>query len=520
MKVKSVFYMATLLFAAALTGCSSDDFVDGNVDLGGTLQGPIRFTTTIGSKDESTRALKDAWDEEIGDYIYAYWSDGSKGVPADEVAIIADNKKVGTATVTRLLSNGAAIVSGTIDGVQLGENVKLLYPAAAAEVLTENGEIPASYYSKGPRLHRYTEGQDGTLEDIANKYAVAFSEEGPLTMATYDGEQVASLPKRVSFTNENAICKFRFKINPDDANEPYLMIRKFIITDEEGEIYNYVGFDEPQEAVYIAMQPKEGSPRFKYRIAVDGEDDFYCGTATANLEAGVFYDLNYLKLGRYMHDDWIDMGDAIGKWGPMNVGAFWQGEPGGHFAWGETEANKSEVYNWENYKWCSDPRLDYLTMSKYNRSDRNYEIDFEDDAARVNWGKYGTPWRIPTVAEWNAIATDDGTNVTLKWLDKDDPENPYGVNGKLITSVSTGKSMFLAVYGTNLGTPGLTAPESTGYYWTREMSIKYEYDKKSASDAIDFECYDGGYRMNDFYRYGGFTIRAVLDDTDGDLIGN
>ncbi|MDY6248666.1 MAG: hypothetical protein SPL55_04445 [Prevotella sp.] len=84
--------------------------------------------------------------------------------------------------------------------------------------------------------------------------------------------------------------------------------------------------------------------------------------------------------------DYVDLGLPSGTlWATHNVGATKPEEVGDFFAWGETEPK--DVYNYENYKYG---RYYY---TKYNLVDNKAELDFEDDAAYVNWGKQ---WRMPT----------------------------------------------------------------------------------------------------------------------------
>ncbi len=92
---------------------------------------------------------------------------------------------------------------------------------------------------------------------------------------------------------------------------------------------------------------------------------------------------------------WVDLGLPSGtKWATMNVGANSPEESGDFFAWGETSMKND--YGWENQKYWIDDSVKfskYVTNSQYGNKDGKKELDLEDDAAYVNWGK---GWRMPS----------------------------------------------------------------------------------------------------------------------------
>ena len=126
-------------------------------------------------------------------------------------------------------------------------------------------------------------------------------------------------------------------------------------------------------------------------------------------------------IGVENNHEYVDLGLSV-KWATCNVGATRAEEYGDYFAWGETQAKST--YNWSTYKWSND----YITRSKYNTKmgygtiDNKTQLDFSDDAARVNWGGN---WRMPTDVEitelyeqctWTEIALNGvkGYKVTSK----------------------------------------------------------------------------------------------------------
>ena len=98
--------------------------------------------------------------------------------------------------------------------------------------------------------------------------------------------------------------------------------------------------------------------------------------------------------------DAVDLGLSV-KWANRNLGAERIENPGGYYAWGETETKS--VYSWETYKfgngtahslkkYCSDPG--------YGNTDGRFLLEPEDDAAHVI---LGGAWRIPTPNEWQEL---------------------------------------------------------------------------------------------------------------------
>ncbi|MBO4565641.1 MAG: Ig-like domain-containing protein [Bacteroidales bacterium] len=110
----------------------------------------------------------------------------------------------------------------------------------------------------------------------------------------------------------------------------------------------------------------------------------------------------------------VDLGLPSGvKWANMNVGATSPEDPGDYFAWGETEpyylpghALDNPCTDWkpgkrgyqdESYKWITSEYGGEYT--KYCRADKAMSFsvfNYEDDAARANWGG---EWRTPTYVE-------------------------------------------------------------------------------------------------------------------------
>ena len=95
----------------------------------------------------------------------------------------------------------------------------------------------------------------------------------------------------------------------------------------------------------------------------------------------------------------VDLGLPSGTlWANMDLGATSEKGYGYMFAWGETTP-KSELseFSKDNYKFTVQG-----SYSRYNNVDNKTELDPEDDAAYVNWGK---EWRMPTMEQMEELCT-------------------------------------------------------------------------------------------------------------------
>ena len=182
------------------------------------------------------------------------------------------------------------------------------------------------------------------------------------------------------------------------------------------------------------------------------------------------------------HPHQIGMGTA-GIWSCCNVGASAPWGYGGYYAWGET-AEKS-VYSWKTYQYGyynNDEDYSHLVNIGSDISGTSY------DAARANWG---TPWRMPTSAECEALV-----NCTSEWTALND------VNGRKFTG-SNGNSIFLP---------------AAGYRWDGELydagdwggSWSSTLDESRPYGARYFLFYSGNTYWFDWgYRYHGLAVRPV-----------
>ena len=176
----------------------------------------------------------------------------------------------------------------------------------------------------------------------------------------------------------------------------------------------------------------------------------------------------------------VDLGLPSGTlWANMNVGAFSEEAPGNSYAWGETEVKTT--YSWSTYKWCNGA---YNKMTKYNSSDKLWELEPEDDAAYVNWGKQ---WCMPSSAQFEELINHCSWNWTMQ----------NGVNGYKVVGPN-GNSIFMP-----------TTTGSYGYYWSRTF---YNTSEPYIACGLSFSSGDIP-RSNSYSncrnRYYGQSVRPV-----------
>ncbi len=223
-------------------------------------------------------------------------------------------------------------------------------------------------------------------------------------------------------------------------------------------------------------------------------------TATANDGSGVCgtYEILITVPDDNGHD-YVDLGLPSGlKWATCNIGATKPEEYGDYFAWGETtgyNSGKTTTFSWSNYKYCNG---DYNKLTKYcdnstygnnGFTDTKTTLDLADDAARANWGG---SWRMPTQEECKELIN----NCTTTWT----TEN--GVYGRLFTSKTNGKTLFLPAAGLRSGS-SLVDAGSFGYYWSSSLISGYPYIART----LDF--YSTNVTTYNNTRYYGQSVRAV-----------
>ena len=171
----------------------------------------------------------------------------------------------------------------------------------------------------------------------------------------------------------------------------------------------------------------------------------------------------------------VDLGLPSGaKWANLNLGANYTAGAGARYAWGETSTK--ETYTQSNYRFGSNA----LSPTKYT-NDTIQILENADDAAYVNWGNR---WHIPSKDEWRELKNYCNYSRVTRG----------GVEGMLVTSRSTGNSIFIPL----------------AEYWTNTLDYAPAYGsyQNQYATTCEFSYYTQFGEYSE-YRYNGLYIRPV-----------
>ena len=230
------------------------------------------------------------------------------------------------------------------------------------------------------------------------------------------------------------------------------------------------------------------SGAFTYNLINLSESTTYHYTACAKVYDRIIYgevkEFNTLGLP----EGAVDMGLSV-AWASYNIGATKPEEYGDYYSWGEIETK--DKYTEENYKWGGTTSLTkYNTKRDYGSVDNKKVLDPEDDVARVKWGNR---WRIPTASEIQELYEN------CKWTDA----TIGGVAGIMATSKINGNTLFFPYAGEMAGSSARSYG-STGNYWSANIN------QSSPFRALRLFVYHGA-TYNDYFRYYGYSVRAVTE---------
>ncbi len=196
--------------------------------------------------------------------------------------------------------------------------------------------------------------------------------------------------------------------------------------------------------------------------------------------------------------EYVDLGLPSGTlWATCNIGADSPEEYGDYFAWAETTSKST--FSWTTYRYNA-TNQHYMSKycTNYNLGPNGFtdyltELEPEDDAAYVNWGR---KWRIPTKTQFSELINSNYTTTT--WTTQN------GVYGRLITSKSNGNSLFLPAAGAR-GDSSLGSAGSDGYYWSRMLYAN------SPQSAYGLSFNSANVKLNHDGRYYGKSVRPVRE---------
>ena len=162
--------------------------------------------------------------------------------------------------------------------------------------------------------------------------------------------------------------------------------------------------------------------------------------------------------------EWVDLELESGTlWATTNVGAEKPEDYGDYFAWGETQSKKD--YSQSTYMFYNENMYyqltKYCTNSSFGIVDNKKELEPEDDAATINWGK---DWQMPSAAQLEELFNGDNTTTEFTTMN--------GIAGTKITSKRNNKSIFLPAAGHYEG----QSPKekgSEGAYWSKTLDTNY-----------------------------------------------
>ena len=215
----------------------------------------------------------------------------------------------------------------------------------------------------------------------------------------------------------------------------------------------------------------------------------------------------------YNGHEYVDLGlPSKLKWATCNIGAENPEDYGDYFAWAETEPyyesisydgtatwkeDRQHGYSWESYNWVKKsfesweykPETPNKCITKYTIDDKQYyslwyltymgdggtehqfngdgvsnlgdpAYDYEDDAARVNWGG---DWRIPLPEDFQELI--DNTNNC--WTNN--YKGTYKTGYVFTSKTDATKSIFLPAATFYSGTD-FVGGESSGNYWSSSLT--------------------------------------------------
>ena len=448
--MKKVFGIAALLLALAACNKIETEITPAGQSSAGK---GITITATLAPKTADTKAVADNGDNKIT----VTWAQN------EHIAILYEvggTKYMADASIKSVDAGGSATIEFTVvDGTPDNTACTLVYPLAAAKddhtdvkdaatlLAAQDGTLSADLDVRvgAGSIQTSTPGLDVTTQPAAQFAIFKF------TVKNYDGSAaISTKPLTVTIGTQDYV------ITPATATD-VLYAALPAVSDEK------VSFD-----------------------AKDGSDKTYtCANLSVSFEAGKYYQTT-LKMREYVDLGIVVEGKKI-KWATCNVGGIHPQDYGDYFAWGATVPFYAEGHSQDNpcndwisgktgYNWTSYPFMlfgqsNWSYIKKYTVADDRTSgiwyggggnfigdnktvLDFEDDAARANWGG---SWRMPTYAEMEELLA-----LSREWVTYE------GVGGYRFTG-SNGKTLFLPAAG-HRDNVYLDFAGIFGLYWSSSLS--------------------------------------------------
>ena len=234
-----------------------------------------------------------------------------------------------------------------------------------------------------------------------------------------------------------------------------------------------------------------------------GTCTIYCRATDGS---GVYAECQVTVTGGTSDHEYVDLGLPSGTlWATCNIGANSPEDYGDYFAWGETETKS--FYSWGTYKWMESGQSSFEYINKYTFEDDQTsgtwyygtrfvgdgitELEPGDDAATSCWG---SDWRMPSKDQFDELM--DERYITTTWTKQN------GVAGRIFTSKSNGKSIFLPAAGQYYDST-FAYESNYGWYWSRSLDSDY------TDYGLSLFFYSGTIDADGANRCLGMSIRPV-----------
>ena len=274
MKTFKLFSMAAI--ALMMGACSSDDNVLEQQPA--QQQGKIPFSATISGANVTRTVIEEGTGSDAGKLVVAW-----KG---DEVIALVHNGKKEVVTVSKVNTDGSAVITGSIDAAGTdGEAVVLVYPAAAVKSVTSGTTfVPntdAAFLAPGL-------AQDGTLAYIGTNHLDG--REGSGTLKISGGK--ATLSANVDMVSKAAIWELNLTTDGTTPIAAKTVTLKVGTQPVAGGAYA-----SGKSKYYLCVVPKTLTalytltPTAAFTIeASDGTNTYtYTKTSALSLSTGTFY---------------------------------------------------------------------------------------------------------------------------------------------------------------------------------------------------------------------------------------
>lgn len=392
---RNIIYPAVLLMMAAsvFTACSSDE----SVSYKNITNKAWSISVPASKSSTDTRALADATTT-----LTSTWS------TTDQVAVISSD----FATSYGTLSPEAVAATATLNGT-LSNDVSTLTTASSLNLY-----YPSTAFVSGTGIvYNYT-GQDGTLSKLASTYD---NSTATVTVSEVDATNQKITTSAATFANQQAIAGFKFVQKTDGTTS--ISVKSLVVmaaskklvskatVKSTGTTYAYDDIvvtpsSTTTDRIYVAINNQSGAIDTYTFYVKDANDNWWTGSATANLVAGKYYPTT-LKLTSYPVEgtinghSWVILQVGGIKWATMDIGATTSSSFGDYYAWGATStyiSSGTSSTTGSQVGWSTNNPSGYYTGT-------DETLPATNDIAHVKWGN---SWRMPTADEFRKLTNEDG----------------------------------------------------------------------------------------------------------------